>query len=189
MITIATSTAQTRSPSFSGPVFVSQTSQLFLPYITSFGYLPLLERVQLLSTSSASFTNKRLPETPAQALAQVQALTMSSRRTPPTLQGQQQLPSLPSSQSQQQVQRNDTSGVSAPAPAPVSIPGVGTTPISPRQVIALVRDAWKKAVGGDEARSANPDGPISGLTLDLTGKNIPTLPEEVIDILRNGVER
>ncbi|KAM7208868.1 RAM signaling pathway domain containing protein [Naviculisporaceae sp. PSN 640] len=108
---------------------------------------------------------------------------MSSRRVPPTLQGQQQqrqkpsLP-LPLPQSQQQVPRNDTPGASD-----------ALLPISPGQVLALVRDVWKKAAGGDEARPAERDGVISGLTLDLTEKNIAALPDEVVDILRNGVER
>ncbi|KAM7221017.1 RAM signaling pathway domain containing protein [Rhypophila decipiens] len=109
---------------------------------------------------------------------------MNSRRIPPTLQGQQQ---------QQQQQRNDTSGISAPVPVPAPAPGstlgVVKTPISPGQVVALVRNAWHKAAGGDDSPATNPDGSMAGITLNLTGKNIPALPDEVIDILRNGVER
>ncbi|KAK3694009.1 RAM signaling pathway protein-domain-containing protein [Podospora appendiculata] len=78
---------------------------------------------------------------------------------------------------------------SGPGPGP----GPGLISISPGQVVALVRDARKKslkAIGDDEARGADPDGlPKPGLTLDLTSKNITALPDEVVDILRDGVER
>jgi hypothetical protein len=68
------------------------------------------------------------------------------------------------------------------------------TPLSPGQVVALVRDARKKALGDDDSRTpadapAGADGLKPGITLDLIGKNIPALPDEVVDILRNGVER
>ncbi|KAK4453547.1 RAM signaling pathway protein-domain-containing protein [Podospora aff. communis PSN243] len=87
-----------------------------------------------------------------------------------------------------------------PTPGP---PGVTTaaatapanaTPLSPGQVTALVRDARKKALGDDDSRTpadapVGADGLKPGITLDLIGKNIPALPDEVVDILRNGVER
>jgi len=127
---------------------------------------------------SSSVANKRLPETLAKAQA------MASRRIPPTLPGQQQPPSQ--SQPQQLTARgNDTSPTPAPAPTLAS----GGPPISPGQVIALVRDAWKKAAGSDGVRSVDPDNLITGITIDITGKNITSLPDEVIDILRNGVGR
>ncbi|KAK3393092.1 RAM signaling pathway protein-domain-containing protein [Podospora didyma] len=70
-------------------------------------------------------------------------------------------------------------------------PGVvaATAPLSPGQIITLVREARKKALVDGESRPAEPDGLKPGITLDLIRKNIPALPEEVIDILRNGVER
>jgi hypothetical protein len=65
------------------------------------------------------------------------------------------------------------------------------SPLTPGQVITLVREARKKALGDDENRPAtvDADGLKPGITLDLIGKNIPALPDEVVDILRNGVER
>jgi len=70
------------------------------------------------------------------------------------------------------------------------------TPLSPGQVITLVRDARKKAFGDDDGRAPAEAGsgpgadPIKpGITIDLIAKNIPALPDEVVDILRNGVER
>jgi hypothetical protein len=65
-------------------------------------------------------------------------------------------------------------------------------PLSPGQVVAIVREARKKALQGDDSRGvadADADGLKPGITLDLIAKNIPTLPDEVVEILRNGVER
>ncbi|KAK1836992.1 RAM signaling pathway protein-domain-containing protein [Podospora conica] len=67
-----------------------------------------------------------------------------------------------------------------------------SVPLSPGQVVAIVREARKKALLGDDSRGAadaDADGLKPGITLDLIAKNIPTLPDEVIEILRNGVER
>ena len=67
-------------------------------------------------------------------------------------------------------------------------------PLSPGQVLAIVREARKKALPGDDSRGVadlDADGLKPGITitLDLIAKNIPTLPDEVVEILRNGVER
>lgn len=64
-------------------------------------------------------------------------------------------------------------------------------PLSPSQVIALVRDARSRALaGGDSHPAEAPGGALNpGITLDLIGKSIPSLPDEVVDILRQGVER
>ncbi|KAK4181242.1 RAM signaling pathway protein-domain-containing protein [Triangularia setosa] len=64
--------------------------------------------------------------------------------------------------------------------------------LSPNQVIALVREARRKAIADEETRPPAPGttGTAgSGITLDLIGKNIPVLPDEVVEILRTGVER
>ncbi|KAK0633298.1 RAM signaling pathway protein-domain-containing protein [Immersiella caudata] len=84
-----------------------------------------------------------------------------------------------------------------PTPGPTAVTAAATanaTPLSPGQVAALVRDARKKALGDDDARTpadapVGADGLKPGITIDLIGKNIPALPDEVVDILRNGVER
>lgn len=52
-----------------------------------------------------------------------------------------------------------------------------------------MREALQKARIDDENRAPDSDGLKPGITLDLTQKNIPALPDEVVDILRNGVER
>ncbi|KAK3363517.1 RAM signaling pathway protein-domain-containing protein [Lasiosphaeria hispida] len=75
-------------------------------------------------------------------------------------------------------------------PVAAAATATATTPISPGQVIALVREARKKALADDENRPAtDADGLKPGITLDLIRKNIPALPDEVVDILRGGVER
>ncbi|VBB73285.1 Putative protein of unknown function [Podospora comata] len=64
--------------------------------------------------------------------------------------------------------------------------------LSPNQVVALVREARRKAIEDEETRtpvSGTTGATGSGITLDLIGKNIPVLPDEVVDILRTGVER
>ncbi|KAK1758444.1 RAM signaling pathway protein-domain-containing protein [Echria macrotheca] len=83
-----------------------------------------------------------------------------------------------------------------PRPAAGAVPGAAPAvtasgPLSPGQVVALVREARKKALADEETRAAatDLDGLKPGITLDLIGKNIPALPDEVVDILRNGVER
>jgi hypothetical protein len=85
-------------------------------------------------------------------------------------------------------------GLPTPGPPGVTTATANATPLSPGQVVALVRDARKKALGDDDTRApadapAGADGLKPGITIDLIGKNIPALPDEVVDILRNGVER
>ena len=109
------------------------------------------------------------PATMPQALAAVPA-----RRMVP-------LPQQP--QQHQHQQQSSRSGTVPPGP-PI--------PLSPGQVVAIVREARNKALQGNDVRGtaeADADGLKPGITLDLIAKNIPTLPDEVIDILQNGVER
>ncbi|KAK4229003.1 RAM signaling pathway protein-domain-containing protein [Podospora fimiseda] len=80
------------------------------------------------------------------------------------------------------------------APPPPPPPPPASQPLNPHEVIALVLEARQKAVEDEEARPAAEPGAGGlkpGITLDLIGKNIPVLPDEVVDILRqgHGVER
>lgn len=100
-------------------------------------------------------------------------------------------PPLPLKQQPQPPPKN---GIPARRPPPQQQPRpvipTSTTPLSPGEVIALVREARKKAAADDENRAtADSDSLKPGITLDLIGKNIPALPDEVVDILKNGVER
>jgi len=109
------------------------------------------------------------------------------RKAPPPLPLQGQPLAKTGMPSRRQVAPPQIPRAEAPRTA---VPPAGT-PLSPGQVVALVRDARKKAIADDENRPAAPDadGLKVGITLDLIGKNIPALPDEVVDILRNGVER
>ncbi|KAL1898865.1 RAM signaling network component [Sporothrix stenoceras] len=89
-----------------------------------------------------------------------------------------------------------------PPPPPPPMPtglrsGAGTltasAPIAASQVIALAREAMKDAMrhsdqqagdGGDINNELKP-----GLTIDLSRKNIQRLPDEVVDIIMNKLER
>lgn len=68
-----------------------------------------------------------------------------------------------------------------------------SAPIAASQVIALAREAMKDALrhtdqqvgdGGDINNEMTP-----GLTIDLSRKNIQRLPDEVVDIIMNKLER
>ncbi|KAK4198452.1 RAM signaling pathway protein-domain-containing protein [Triangularia verruculosa] len=128
--------------------------------------------------------------------------TNSQRKAPPQLGSQPQQPrslsggGMPLSRAhhqQQQQQRfpplvsgpsdksRDTSPIANNAPGPL---------LSPNQVVALVHEARRKALAQDEeTRPPGTTGTGTGITLDLVGKNIPVLPDEVAEILRMGVER
>ncbi|PHH85573.1 hypothetical protein CDD83_235 [Cordyceps sp. RAO-2017] len=64
---------------------------------------------------------------------------------------------------------------------------------APSQVIALAREAMQTALESEknQAADAGAVGPglRSGVTIDLSRKNIQKLPEEVVDIVKNELER
>lgn len=64
--------------------------------------------------------------------------------------------------------------------------------MSPAQVIILAREAMRIALEGEtQAAEANAVGAglKTGVTVDLSRKNIQKLPEEVVDILKIELER
>jgi hypothetical protein len=66
-------------------------------------------------------------------------------------------------------------------------------PISAGQVVALARDAMKAALE-EQQRSVTESNGVSdelkpGVTIDLSHKNIQRFPEEVVDIIKNELER
>ncbi|CAK7204583.1 RAM signaling network component [Sporothrix eucalyptigena] len=82
-----------------------------------------------------------------------------------------------------------------PPPMPTGRAGslTASAPIAASQVIALAREAMKDALrhtnqqvgdGGDINNELKP-----GLTIDLSRKNIQRLPDEVVDIIMNKLER
>ncbi|KAK3935599.1 RAM signaling pathway protein-domain-containing protein [Diplogelasinospora grovesii] len=89
---------------------------------------------------------------------------------------------------------------SASLPPPPPLPESQLQPpVSPKQVTVLVREAMKRAYAEDDGRTpmaaaaANAEddsGPLKpGITVDLTRKSIPALPDAAVDMLKDGVER
>jgi hypothetical protein len=66
-------------------------------------------------------------------------------------------------------------------------------PISANQVVALVQEAMKHALDENQTKAADASGVSNelkpGVTIDLSHKNIQTFPEEVVDIIKNDLER
>ncbi|KAL2157050.1 hypothetical protein VTH06DRAFT_7519, partial [Thermothelomyces fergusii] len=65
-------------------------------------------------------------------------------------------------------------------------------PISPSQVLALAREAMR-AAHENEAKAAEASGVSNtlrpGLTIDLSRKKIQVLPEEIVDVIKDELER
>lgn len=66
-------------------------------------------------------------------------------------------------------------------------------PISVEKVVSLARDAMKVALDENQNKAAEASGVSNelkpGMTIDLSHKNIQKFPEEVVDIIKNELER
>lgn len=66
-------------------------------------------------------------------------------------------------------------------------------PISAGQVVALAQEAMKNAVEENRTKAAEASGVSTelkpGVTIDLSHKQIQRFPEEVVDIIKNELER
>lgn len=66
-------------------------------------------------------------------------------------------------------------------------------PLSTNQVISLARQAMDSALRENETQAAGASGVSTelkpGVTIDLSRKNIQALPDEVVDIIKNELER
>jgi sRNA-binding carbon storage regulator CsrA len=66
-------------------------------------------------------------------------------------------------------------------------------PISAGQVVALAREAMKNAIQENQTKAAEAVGVSNelkpGVTIDLSHKQIQIFPEEVVDIIKNELER
>ena len=60
--------------------------------------------------------------------------------------------------------------------------------MSAAQVIVLARESMRSALES-ETQAAQASGLKTGVTIDLSRKNIQKLPEEVVDIVKNELER
>lgn len=65
--------------------------------------------------------------------------------------------------------------------------------LSPGQVIGLAMEAMRAALNESDTQAAEASGVSNdlrpGLTIDLSRKNIQSLPDEVVDIIKNELER
>ncbi|KAH8882743.1 hypothetical protein GQ53DRAFT_665329 [Thozetella sp. PMI_491] len=73
-----------------------------------------------------------------------------------------------------------------------------TTPIAPEQVVKLTREAMSKALANEANRASEAEANAiqgdtltlrPGVTIDLRRQAIPLLPEEVVDIIKDKLER
>lgn len=93
-------------------------------------------------------------------------------------------------------------GINIPPPPPIpktvrKIPSnsglTASAPIAQSQVIVLARDAMKKAVEENQSQVAEASTVSSelkpGVTVNLSHKNIQKLPEEVVDVIKDQLER
>lgn len=68
-----------------------------------------------------------------------------------------------------------------------------SAPIAASQVIVLAREAMKRAIEENESQAAEASGVSNelkpGVTVNLSHKNIQKLPEEVVDIIKDQLER
>ena len=76
-----------------------------------------------------------------------------------------------------------------------STPTAPVPPASPAKVIALFTDAIQNALQENEAQAQRGEGGATGselkpgVTIDLSHKGIRELPEEVVDVVKNELER
>ncbi|KAK3903870.1 RAM signaling pathway protein-domain-containing protein [Staphylotrichum tortipilum] len=107
-----------------------------------------------------------LPDNPAQARRAIAAAALANPTPPPPVPSLRDVPS--------------TSNLSA------------GQPISPNQVLALAREAMR-AAHENGAKAAEASGVSNtlkpGLTIDLSRKKIQTLPQEIVDIIKDELER
>lgn len=66
-------------------------------------------------------------------------------------------------------------------------------PISAGQVVALAQEAMKNALDENQTKAAEASGVSNelkpGVTIDLSHKQIQKFPDEVVDIIKNELER
>jgi len=105
-----------------------------------------------------------LPDNPAQARRAIAAAALANPTPPPPV------PAVPKD-------------------VPASSLSAGQ-PLSPSQVLALARDAMRAAREVEaNAVAVEGSGLMPGLTIDLSRKRIHTLPEEIVDVIKDELER
>lgn len=59
----------------------------------------------------------------------------------------------------------------------------------PSQVVSIVRDAMENALEQHRTQAGEASDLVTGVTVNLSRKNIQTLPDEVVDIIKTELER
>lgn len=172
---------------------ISTSRRLDIPLLSSptidytpplFTMMERLDRPGLPPGSSTQVGSRGLPENPAQG----RRLPMPAPTVP--------VPPIPLSFSSSNL---SSSALAPPPPMGMPLPRTSSSnltawaPIAASQVIALAREAMKEALRHSDQQSGE-DGGVSneltpGLTIDLSRKNIQKLPDEVVDIIMNKLER
>ncbi|KAI1343907.1 RAM signaling pathway protein [Xylariaceae sp. FL0016] len=121
-----------------------------------------------------SSTSRGLPTNPAQGVRRMPPIAAAAPPPPPPP------PPIPEKFAAQSTTSGSTLSASTPA-------------MTSAQVIALARDMMKDAVQDNESQAAEASGVSTdlkpGVTIDLSRMNIQTLPEEVVDIIKDQLER
>ncbi|TQN71398.1 Leucine-rich repeat-containing protein sog2 [Colletotrichum shisoi] len=132
----------------------------------------MVERMERPDRPSGALMPRGLPENPAQGRRQLQKDVALGNIPPPP-----PLPPMPKDL------RNLSTGATLSASAPMTS----------AQVIALARDAMQSALYENESQAAEASAVSNelkpGITIDLSRKGIQKLPDEVVDIIKNELER
>ncbi|KAI8630983.1 RAM signaling pathway protein [Xylariaceae sp. FL1651] len=121
--------------------------------------------------TSQSSTSRGLPTNPAQGIRRIPPSAFNMPPPPP--------PPIP--------EKYNVSSTASGATLSAS------TPMSSAQVINRAREAMKAALQDNESQAAEASGVSNelkpGVTIDLSRLNIQSLPDEVVDIIKNELER
>ncbi|KAK1672428.1 RAM signaling pathway protein [Colletotrichum godetiae] len=132
----------------------------------------MVERMERPDRPSGPSMPRGLPENPAQGRRQLQKDAALGNIPPPP-----PLPPMPKDL------RNLSNGATLSA----------SSPMTSAQVIALARDAMQSALHENESQAAEASAVSNelkpGVTIDLSRKGIQKLPDEVVDIIKNELER
>ncbi|KAI0428778.1 RAM signaling pathway protein [Xylaria sp. FL1042] len=123
-----------------------------------------------------SSTSRGLPINPAQGVRRIPLPTFNMPPPPPPIPEKYNVPPPP------------------PPPPTVSSTALSASaPMSSSQVISLARDKMKTALQDNESQAAEASGVSNelkpGVTIDLSRMNIKYLPDEVVDVIKNELER
>lgn len=125
---------------------------------------------------------------------------MDRQPAPPMGQGQVGLPGNPAQGRRAVVPGAPGFNIPPPPPIPMNVRKVpsnsglaSSTPLAAGQVINLAREAMKKALDENQNQAAEASAVSNelkpGVTVNLSHKNIQKLPEEVVDIIKDQLER